>query len=523
MNQIHENPLLKNGGRAIRALPSAQSDDHKRSAPTRQNQTESAGTPLTGMSSSLTVACDRAIAEAVPCTQPQAPGGRRIILATTILASSLAFIDGSVVNVGLPAVGRSLGADGAGLSWVVNGYLLPLSALLLLGGAAGDRYGRRRLLLAGVALFALASLLCAGAPDLYWLVAGRVMQGCAAALLMPNSLAILGASFDGEARGRAIGTWAAVGAVAGALGPLAGGELIDLFGWRAIFLINLPVAALALLLGVRLPREPPAAKHRRLDLGGAALASIGLAGLTWGLTVVSVAGRAGSSGTLAIVAGTVVLALFVLVEKGAGGDAMLPLALFASTNFVGLNLLTLLLYGALSALLVAVPFVLIEAGGYSATAAGAALLPLPVVIALGSATMGRIAGKIGARLPLTVAPVIASAGFFLATRIGAGGSYWTTSLPALLLVALGMAGAVAPLTTAVLAGVEPQHTGVASGFNSAVARSGGLVATSLLGMLLSSKGTSLLPAFHVAMSVAGIASLAAGLCAFVWLRRGSAA
>jgi EmrB/QacA subfamily drug resistance transporter len=471
--------------------------------------------------SSMPLACDRAVAAAVPCAPPQARGAPRIVLASTILASSLAFIDGSVVNVGLPAVGRSLGADGAGLSWVINGYLLPLSALLLLGGAAGDRYGRRRLLLAGVALFALASLLCAAAPGLGWLIAGRVMQGCAAALLMPNSLAILGASFDGEARGRAVGTWAAVGAAAGALGPLVGGELIDLAGWRTIFLINLPVAALALLLGMRLPRDGPGAAPRRLDIGGAALASTGLAGLTWGLTVVSAAGAATRGGTLAIVAGAAVLALFVVVEKGAGDDAMLPLALFASRDFVGLNLLTFLLYGALSALLVAVPFVLIEAGGYSATAAGAALLPVPAVIALGSGTMGRIAGKTGARLPLTAAPLVAAAGFLLATRIG-GGAYWSTTLPALLLVALGMAGVVAPLTTAVLAGVAPRHTGVASGFNSAVARCGALVATALLGMLLSASGSALAPAFRIAMVGAAAAALAAGLCAFVWVERASA-
>ncbi len=471
--------------------------------------------------SSMPFSCDRAVAAAVACAPPQQRGAPRVILASTILASSLAFIDGSVVNVGLPAIGRSLGADGAGLSWVINGYLLPLSALLLPGGAAGDRYGRRRLLLAGVALFALASLLCAAAPSLGWLIAGRVMQGCAAALLMPNSLAILGAGFDGEARGRAVGTWAAVGAVAGALGPLAGGELIDLAGWRTIFLINLPVAALALLLGARLPRDGPVPAARRLDVKGAALAGAGLASFTWGLTLAS-AGGAGGAAMLAIAAGAAVLVLLVAVEKGAGADAMLPLALFASPSFVGLNLLTLLLYGALSALLVAVPFVLIEAGGYSATAAGAALLPLPLVIALGSASMGRVAGKIGARLPLTVAPAIVAGGFFLALRIDAGGSYWTTTLPALLLVSAGMAGAVAPLTTAVLAGVAPAHTGIASGFNSAVARLGGLVATALLGQLLSARGASLVPAFHGAMVVAGLASLVAALCAFAWVERASA-
>lgn len=468
------------------------------------------------MNGYLLSACDRAMAEAVPCAH--AGGSPRLILATTILASSLAFIDGSVVNVGLPAIGRSLAADGAGLTWIVNGYLLPLSALLLLGGAAGDRFGRRRMLMFGVAMFALASLLCAGAGSVGWLVAGRVLQGCGAALLMPNSLAILGASFEGEARGSAIGIWASVGAAAGAIGPLVGGELIDLVGWRSIFLINLPVAALTLLLGMRALRDRPDRAEQPLDLAGAALASIGLAGLTWGLTAASAAGALGGSAALAIGVGVAMLVLFLLVERGAGEHAMLPFALFASRSFVGLNLLTFLLYGALGVLLVAVPFVLIEADGYSAIAAGAALLPLPVVIALASSTMGRIAVKTGPRLPLTVAPVVVAAGFFLATNIGEG-AYWSSTLPALLVIAFGMAGAVAPLTTAVLGAVDAQHTGVASGFNSAVARCGGLIATALLGLLLSARGASLVAAFHLAALGAGVAALAAAVCAFVWLDR----
>ena len=240
------------------------------------------------MSTALPPACDRALAEAVPCARAPADGSTPI-LATTILASSLAFIDGSVVNVGLPAIGRSLHADGAGLSWIVNGYLLPLSALLLLGGAAGDRVGRKRVLLLGVALFALASLLCAAAPSLGWLVAGRVLQGCGAAMLTPTSLAILGASFAGEARGRAVGIWAAVGAIGGAIAPLLGGQLIDRFGWRTIFLINLPIAALTLWMGARFLPSDPASARQPLDLAGAAMASIGLASLTWGLTSASAA------------------------------------------------------------------------------------------------------------------------------------------------------------------------------------------------------------------------------------------
>lgn len=469
------------------------------------------------MNTSAQTGCDKAIALAAsPCPQTRTIDHPRMVLATTILASSLAFIDGSVVNVGLPAIGRSLGTDGAGLSWIVNGYLLPLSALLLLGGAAGDRFGKRLLLLIGVAVFALASLLCAFAPSLPLLVAGRILQGTGAALLMPNSLAILGTHFNGEARGRAIGIWAAVGAAAGALGPLLGGWLIDIVGWRAIFYINLPLAAAALYLGLRYLRDENGAAPVTLDLPGAALASLGLAGLTWGLTVASSASGVDWLPSLAIAGGVLALIVFLRVEQRAGDHAMLPLSLFASHSFSGLNLMTFLLYGALGALLLLVPFVLIEFDHYSASMAGAALLPLPVVIALGSSTMGRIAGKVGARLPLTVGPIVVAGGFLLSMRIG-GGSYWTTTLPAMVTIAIGMAIAVAPLTTAVLSSVDADHSGVASGFNSAVARAGGLFTTALLGMVLGSHGAALLASFHIAALACAVTALASAACAFAWI------
>jgi EmrB/QacA subfamily drug resistance transporter len=469
------------------------------------------------MSSYLTTDCDGAMAKAMAPPPPPARAEARagLILSTTILASSLAFIDGSVVNVGLPAIARDLRTDGAGLAWVVNGYLLPLTALLLLGGAAGDRFGRRRVLLIGITWFAFASVVCAVAGNLGWLVAGRVLQGASAALLMPNSLAILGTSFAGEARGRAVGIWAAAGAVAGAIGPLVGGVLIDVVGWRPIFLINLPIAALALYLGLRSLHDQPDRAAHALDLPGAALATVGLAALTWGLTAASAAGRINWVRAAALGAGVVILVLFLVVERRAGDAAMLPLVLFASRSFVGLNLLTFLLYGALGVVLVAVPFVLIQVQAYSAVAAGAALLPLPIVIALGSSAMGRLAVKTGPRLPLTLGSVIVALGCFLAVRIGSG-PYWTTALPALLLVSIGMACAVAPLTTAILTAVDAAHAGIASGVNSAVARAGGLMATSLLGMMLSAKGAALLETFRVSVIVAGAAALAAGLCAF-WL------
>jgi len=461
--------------------------------------------------------CDAGVAEACQSAAPTRRPG--LVLAATILASSLAFIDGSVVNVGLPAIRADFQAGAGDLQWVVNAYLLPLSALLLLGGAAGDRFGRRRMLIAGVALFAVASLACALAPSLAWLLAGRVLQGVGAAMLMPNSLAILGASFAGEARGRAVGTWAATGSAAGALGPVLGGWLIDGVGWRSIFLINLPVSAGAILLAVLAVRDPPRdAETPPLDWLGGALATAALGGLTWGLTVGSGPGGWTAEAIGALVAGVVLSFGFVWVEHRRGDRAMAPLALFGSSSFVGLTLLTLLLYAALGGLMVLLPYILIEGAQYSGTAAGAALLPFALVLSVASPVMGAVAGKIGSRVPLTVGPVVVAAGFLLALRIGEGADYWTEVLPVILVISIGMAGAVAPLTTAVLASVDSRHTGSASGLNSAVARTGGLVATALLGGVLAAKGQALTAQFHAAAIVAALASLGAAASAFFLVR-----
>ena len=465
--------------------------------------------------SSFHATCDAASAAARPDGRSEHP---RLVLAATILASSLAFIDGSVVNVGLPAIGKSLHAAAGELPWVINAYLLPLSALLLFGGAAGDRFGRRLMLVVGTAVFAAASMACALAPSLALLLAGRVVQGIGAAILMPNSLAILGDAFSGEARGRAIGTWASVGAMAGAIGPVLGGWLIDTVGWRAIFLINLPVAAGAVLLAWRYVVETVNDKPVPLDWEGAALATLGLGGLTWGLTIGSGPQGWTTMAALMMAGGFGLMAAFVLVEHRHGDRAMMPLALFASRNFVGLTLLTLLVYGALGALLVLVPYELIQAAHYSATAAGAALLPFPLVMSVASPALGAFAGKVGARIPLIGGSLIVGAGFLLAMRIGPGGSYWTTVLPAILVMSVGMAGVAAPLTTAVLASVDSRHTGSASGFNSAVARTGGLIATALLGAVLAAAGAGLTAGFRTALFVCAIACAAAAVSGFVLIR-----
>jgi predicted MFS family arabinose efflux permease len=306
--------------------------------------------------------------------------------------------------------------------------------------------------------------------------------------------------------------------MAGAIGPVLGGWLIDTVGWQAIFLINLPVAAGAVLLAWRFVRETQNDNPVPLDTEGAVLATLGLGLLTWGLTIGSGPQGWTTAAGLMMAGGFGLLAGFALVEHRRGDKAMMPLALFASRNFVGLTLLTLLVYGALGALLVLVPYELIQAAHYSATAAGAALLPFPLVMSVASPAMGAFAGKVGSRIPLIGGSLIVGAGFLLAMRIGPGGSYWTTVLPAILVMSVGMAGVAAPLTTAVLASVDSRHTGSASGFNSAVARTGGLIATALLGAVLAASGASLTAGFRVALLACAIASAAGALSGFVLIR-----
>ncbi|MEA3034729.1 MAG: hypothetical protein QOH04_488 [Sphingomonadales bacterium] len=466
------------------------------------------------MSTAIAAPCDGGTAAV---QRPRCCPHRNWTLTASILSSSLAFVDGSVVNVGLPAIGKALGADAAGLLWVVNAYLLPLSALLLLGGSAGDRFGRRRLFLIGTGLFAFASFLCAVAPTLPLLLAGRVLQGASAAMLMPNSLAILGAAFAGEARGRAIGTWAAAGAIAGAVGPLLGGWLIAAVGWRAIFLTNLPLAAAALAIAWYRVEESREEKKQPLDWLGVGVATAALAAITWGLTLLSARTGSAATGGAFAAGGLGAFLLFLRIEHRRGERAIMPLGLFGTASFTGLTLLTFFLYAALGGLFVLLPFVLMELKGYSPIQAGAALLPLPAAIGLGSRFMGALAARTGPRLPLTLGPLVAAAGFALCARVDQG-SYWTTILPAVLVVALGMAGAVAPLTTAVMASVDASHVGTANGFNSAVARTGGLIATALLGAVLASRGPALAHAFALAAFGAAAAAAVAGLSALLLLR-----
>jgi EmrB/QacA subfamily drug resistance transporter len=470
------------------------------------------------MSGPLAGPCDTGIAVAtLPCSTPHPSA----TLAATILGSSVAFIDGSVVNVALPAIAADLNASSAELSWTINAYLLPLGALMLLGGGAGDHFGRRRLFSMGITVFTLASILCAAAPTLGWLLVARCVQGLGAALLMPNSLAILGSAFSQEARGRAIGIWAAAGAVAGALGPLVGGWLVDLIGWRTIFLINLPVAAAAAYLTWRYVAE---SKDRNrspsLDWAGAGFATVALGLLTWSLTAAATLSAPPSWRWLAAVAGFVLFGVFLWLERRRGQQAIMPLAMFGTRTFIGITLLTFFLYGSLGGLLVLLPFFLIRVAHYSAIAAGAALLPLPILIGLGSPPMGRLTARIGGKLPLAIGAAMVAVGVALYARVGIDGvNYWSDILPATLLAAIGMGISVAPLTTTVIVSVDVDHVGAASGFNSAVARVSGLIATALLGFVFLQQRSAELfvSGFRMAALVGAGSAAVASVCALMFL------
>ena len=438
-------------------------------------------------------------------------------LVACVLASSLSFVEGSVLSVALPAIRETYGAGAQQVQWVVNAYLLPLSALLLLGGALGDRYGRRLLLVVGTSIFAVTSLLCALAPSLPVLLAARGAQGIGAALLLPNSLALLNAAFEGEKRGRAVGIWAAAGAAAAAVAPLIGGWLVDTVGWPAIFYINLPLAVGAILLALRFVTESRETGAGRTDYAGALLVTAGLGGVTYALTLWSASGSVTTTAIASLVAGLALLGAFLTVELRRQQRAMMPLTLFADRCFSGLNLLTFLLYGAFAAAMLLIPYVLITSGGYSPVQAGLAMLPLPILMTSVSPTMGSIAARLGPRIPLTVGPLVVALGMLISRLMRPDTGYWTGTFPTILFMALGMTIAVAPLTSSVLGSVEEQHVAMASGFNSAVARLGGLIATALLGSVLGQEGSALFASFHGAMFVSAAVSAAAGVVALTML------
>jgi EmrB/QacA subfamily drug resistance transporter len=448
--------------------------------------------------------------------------GRWVLLAT-VLGSSLAFIDATVVNIALPVIGRDLNADAADLQWIVNGYALSLASLILLGGSLGDRYGRKRVFMIGVGWFAAASLLCGLAPNVELLIGARVLQGIGGALLTPGALAIIEASFQRQDRSRAIGAWSGLGGIGGALGPFLGGWLIEVANWRFIFLINVPVAVIVMLVTARhVPESRNPAAARELDVAGVLTGAAGLAGLTYGFTAWPAHGPGSPDVLISLAVGIVGLAAFVVVERHSG-HPMLPLDIFKSKAFTAANVVTFLVYAAGGGVFFLVVINLQVVSGYSPLASGIALLPVTVLMLLLSARAGALGQRIGPRIPMTVGPFVCAVALVMLSMVGSDAPYLTHVLPAVIIFGLGLSTLVAPLTATALGSLDDAHAGIASGVNNAVARAAGLLAVAVL-PLAAGIGTGnltnaddLQPVYRNAMLICAGLMVAGGIIAAIFV------
>ena len=443
------------------------------------------------------------------------------MLLAAVLGSALAFVDATIVNVALPRIGADLGADAAGLQWTVNGYTLSLASLILLGGSLSDRFGRRRTFVVGVSWFAGASLLCGLAPSIETLIAARVAQGVGGALLTPGALAILETSFHPADRSRAIGAWSGLGGIAGAVGPLLGGWLVQVATWRLAFLVNVPLAALVVAVALRhVPESRDPDAPRRLDVAGALTAAAGLAGLTYGFTAWPALGATSAPVLLSLALGLAGMLAFVLAERTTR-HPMLPLQIFRSRAFTATNLVTFAVYAALGGVFFLLVLELQVVAGFEPLAAGTALLPVTVLMLLLSARAGALADRIGPRLPMTLGPIACAGGLLLLARVGSGASYLRTVLPGVLALGLGLSLTVSPLTATALGSVDEKHAGIASGVNNAVARAASLLAVAVLPLAAGLGGGTLTdaatlgPAYRPAMLICACLLLAGAVTAFI--------